>query len=79
MPRPPKFPLPEIFHSFRGMKGDFTALQKTKLYLEMDGLDSKVLGQKGKMFAGVQSAAFIPDGKGGDEQVYNGNRHPFLF
>jgi hypothetical protein len=31
IPAPPKFFLPEFFHSFRGMKGDLTAFQKAKL------------------------------------------------
>jgi hypothetical protein len=30
-PQASHFPLPEFFHSFRGMKGDFTAFQKAKL------------------------------------------------
>jgi hypothetical protein len=29
--RPPHFPVPEFFHNFRGMKGDFVASQKVKL------------------------------------------------
>ena len=30
IPRPPIFPLPELFHSFRGMKGDLMAFQNDK-------------------------------------------------
>jgi len=30
-PRAPNFPLPEFFHSLRGMKGDFNALQEANL------------------------------------------------
>jgi len=30
IPRPPIFPAPELFYSFRGMKGDLTAFQRAK-------------------------------------------------
>jgi hypothetical protein len=30
MPRPPNFPLPEFFHGFRGLQGDFRGFQKIR-------------------------------------------------